>query len=286
VSGGNKPVAWITGAGGLIGNELVKSATTCAADLTAVGLTHSSCDLLDFRKVDSLFRRDRPRLIIHCAAISRSTDSQGAPNLARRVNVEATRHLVELGADTPFIFFSTDLVFDGSKGNYLETDAVNPLSTYAETKVAAEEIVRLNSKHCILRISLTGGTSPKGDRGFNEEIKNAWREGETLNLFTDEFRCPTAAPVVARAVWELALKGPIGMFHLCGAEKLSRYQIGQLLAKKHPELNPKIVAASRNEYVGPPRPADTSMICSKVQEFLSFPLPKFSDWLKEDQSGF
>ncbi len=286
MNGGSEAVAWITGAGGLIGNELVKSVATATPYFRAVGLTHSDCDLLDFSKVDVLFRQNQPKLVIHCAAISRSTDSQGAPGLAKRVNVDATKHLAELAADIPFIFFSTDLVFDGTKGNYVERDAVNPLSTYAETKVAAEELLRRNPRHCIVRISLTGGTSPKGDRGFNEEIKNAWRQGKSLNLFTDEFRCPAAAPVIARAVWELATNQAVGTFHLCGAEKLSRYEIGRLLAARHPELNPKIVPGSRQDYSGPPRPADTSMDCSKVQRLLSFPLSKFSDWLKSDQSGF
>jgi len=84
----------------------------------------------------------------------------------------------------------------------------------------------------------------------------------------------------------LVAKRATGTFHLCGAEKLSRYEIGRLLAEKHPELQPKIVAGSRKDYTGPPRPADTSLNCSKVQQILSFPLPRFSDSLKQDQSGF
>src|SRR5207253_846467 len=103
--------------------------------------------------------------------------------LAKRVNVDATAHLVQLAGDIPLIFFSTDLVFDGTKGNYLETDPPNPLSMYAETKAAAEQIVRRNPRHCIVRISLTGGISRTGNRGFNEEMKNAWRQGKFLNLF-------------------------------------------------------------------------------------------------------
>jgi dTDP-4-dehydrorhamnose reductase len=34
--------------------------------------------------------------------------------------------------------FSSDLVFDGRQGNYDESAPPNPLSVYAETKVAAE----------------------------------------------------------------------------------------------------------------------------------------------------
>lgn len=272
---------WITGAGGLIGNELIRSGRGGDSAYTPRGLTRSDVDLLDFAMVERLFRKEQPAAIIHCAAISRSVDSQGAPDLAKRVNVDATAHLAGLAVGIPFVFFSTDLVFDGSKGDYLEGDRIDPLSTYAETKAAAEEIVRHNPRHCIVRISLTGGTSPKGDRGFNEEMKNAWRSGRALNLFVDEFRCPTAAPVVARAVWELLQQGARGTFHLCGAERLSRYEIGQLLAERHPELQPKIIAGSRKDYKGPPRPPDTSMNCGKVQALLSFQLPKFSEWLRE-----
>jgi dTDP-4-dehydrorhamnose reductase len=277
---------WITGAGGLIGNELVRACRNYAGRFETRGLTHGDIELIDFKAVDRLFAAERPGAVIHCAAISRSVDSQGAPDLARRVNVEATEHLAQLAADIPFLFFSTDLIFDGQKGDYVETDTPNPLSTYGETKLAAEEIVRRHPRHCIVRISLTGGTSPKGDRGFNEEMKNAWRAGKSLHLFVDEFRCPAAAPVIARAVWELLQGGAQGTYHLAGAEKLSRYRIGQLLAERHPELQPKIIAGSRTEYKGPPRPPDTSLDCSKIQQFLSFRLPRFSEWLLADQSGF
>lgn len=280
------PIAWITGAGGLIGNELVQSAHRFAPGYYARGLAREDVDLLDFKKVEELFRKERPALIIHCAAMSRSVDSQGSPDLARRVNVDATAHLAALAAEIPFVFFSTDLVFDGTKGEYMEEDPTNPLSTYAETKVAAEGEVRKHPSSCIVRISLTGGISPKGDRGFNEEIRNAWRQGKTLNLFVDEFRCPMGAPVVAKAVWELCARRATGTFHLCGAEKLSRCAIGELLAQRHPELQPKIKPGTRKDYQGPPRPADTSLNCNKVQQLLSFNLPRFPEWLKQHSGEF
>jgi len=276
------PKAWVTGSQGLIGAELLRS----AAQFAARGISRETVDLLDATAVADLFRRERPALIIHCAAISRSPVCDTQPELARRSNVDVTRHLVELAAGIPFFFFSSDLVFDGKKGRYVEDDAPNPLSVYAETKAAAEEIVRLHPRHTIVRISLTGGKSKSGNRGFNEEMKNTWLAGKTLNLFTDEYRCPSSAPVIARAVWELATRQVHGTYHLCFAERLSRFEIGRLLAEKHPELNPRINPSSRKTYQGPPRPEDTSMNCTKVQKELSFVLPRFSDWLREDRFGF
>jgi dTDP-4-dehydrorhamnose reductase len=228
-------LVWITGAGGLIGAELVRSASDWAPGMQPRGLSHDDIELLDSAAVEALFRAERPGAIIHCAAVSRSVVCEGQPELARRTNVEATRVLSELAADIPFLFFSTDLIFDGETGDYLEEHSPNPLSVYGETKAAAEEVVRQYPRHCIVRISLTGGKSPRGDRGFNEEMKNAWRAGKSLNLFVDEFRCPTAAAIVARAVWELVSKSAAGTFHLCSPDKVSRYELGRLLAERHPE---------------------------------------------------
>lgn len=278
--------AWITGGNGLIGNELVRSAPECAPQWKARGVSRDDLDLLDFNAVTDLFRREQPGLIIHCAAIAQFPACQANPELAQRTNVDLTRHLVQLGADIPFVFFSTDLVFDGNKGNYTEEDAPNPLSIYGRTKAEAEEIVRKHPRHIIVRLSLTGGHSRNGKRGFNEEMRNAWRAGRTLNLFVDEYRCPSSADVMARAVWDLVAKGAGGTFHLCGAERLSRFAIGQLLARKHPDLNPRIDPGSRKDYKGPPRPPDTSMNCAKAQSLLSFKIPRFSDWIARDTTGF
>ena len=88
------------------------------------------------------FWRDlHPDVVIHCAAQSRTGPCQQDPILARRINVEATSLLAELAAEIPFLFMSSDQVFDGSKGWYVETDPVNPLNVYGETKAEAERIV-------------------------------------------------------------------------------------------------------------------------------------------------
>jgi dTDP-4-dehydrorhamnose reductase len=269
---------WITGANGLIGNCLVQS----APDRNVIGLTRAQLELADFSAVRRAFREQHPQLIIHCAAISQSPVCQRDPALARKVNVEATAVLAELAADIPFIFFSTDLVFDGRQGNYDESAAVNPLSIYGETKAVAEKIVLANSRHSVIRTSLNGGASASGDRAFNEELRRAFREGRTLRLFTDEFRCPIPASVTARAVWELVAANRPGLYHLAGSERLSRWQIGQLIAARWPQLHPKIEPASLKEYSGAPRPPDCSLNCGKIQKLLGFPLPGLTQWLAEN----
>jgi dTDP-4-dehydrorhamnose reductase len=277
----DKPIVWITGAGGLIGNYLVQLAPRFAPRFKTVQLTRSKLDLLDSAAITRACKAQKPAAIIHCAAMSKSPDCQASPPLARKINVEVTARLAELAADIPFIFFSTDLVFNGRKGNYAETDAVEPLSVYAETKVAAEKIVLDNLRHTVIRTSLNGGTSPTGDRGFNEQIRLAWQAGQTLNLFSDEYRSPIPAAVTARATWELLEKRQTGIFHLAGAEKLSRAQIGEALAARWPQLNPKFKVGSLKDYQGASRSPDTSLNCAKAQAQLSFSLPGLTAWLRE-----
>ncbi|HTV76134.1 MAG TPA: sugar nucleotide-binding protein, partial [Candidatus Baltobacteraceae bacterium] len=100
-----------------------------------------------------------------------------------------------------------------------------------------------------------------------------------MKLFNDEFRSPIPAVETARAVWELAEKNCAGIFHVAGAEKLSRWQIGQLLVKRWPETKTKIESGSAKDFSGPPRALDTSLDISKVQKNLSKPLPGLTEWL-------
>ncbi len=210
-------------------------------------------------------------------------EAQKNPDLARRVNVEVTKFLAELAAEIPFVFFSTDVVFDGRKGNYTETDALNPLHVYGETKAAAEEIVFKNPRHLVIRTSLTAGQSLSGDRAFNEQLRRSLQQaGQGMTLFTDEFRCPIPAMETARAVWELVEKNCTGLYHVAGAEKMSRWQIGELLSRRWPEIATQIKSGSAKDFAGPPRALDTSLDISKVQKILSQPLPKFSEWLAKN----
>jgi dTDP-4-dehydrorhamnose reductase len=270
---------WITGAGGLIGSCLVRALPEFFPDARIRALTRGDLDFTDFAAVERLFGAEQPSMVFHCAAMTKSPDCQVRPVEARVANVDATRHLAGLAERIPFICFSTDLVFDGTRGNYDESAPVNPLSIYAETKAEADRIVLGNPGHTVIRTSLNGGKSAASTRPFNEEMLFAWRSGRTLRLFTDEFRCPMAASVTARAVCELAGQGATGLYHLAGSERLSRWQIGQLLASHFPEVPARLEPASLKEYVGAPRPPDVSLDCRKAQARLSFPLPAFSQWL-------
>jgi len=274
------PLVWITGANGLIGNYLVQSAPRFVPGWRIRALTRADVDLLDFAAVKREFKKDSPQMVIHCAAMTTVADAQQNPGLARRVNCDITRLLANLAEESQLAFFSTDLVFDGRRGNYVESDPVSPLTFYGETKVVAETIVLENPRHLVVRTSLNGGTSPSGKRAFNEELRIALQaSGQGMTLFTDEFRCPIPAIETARTVFELVQKSCAGLYHLAGAEKMSRWQIGQLLVARWPEAKDKIRPGSARDFAGPPRALDTSLNITKIQNALSQPLPGLTEWL-------
>jgi dTDP-4-dehydrorhamnose reductase len=270
---------WVTGAAGLIGSHLVRAAAELAPGWRVLAPSRAQLDLADFPAVARFFAREQPDWIVHCAALSRAAGCQADPARAALLNVALPRHLAALAGDRPLLFVSTDLVFDGRQGQYREGDPVGPLSVYAETKAEAEKAVLEHPAHTVVRLSLNTGSSPSGDRSFTEQMHQAWTRGETLTCFTDEFRCPLPAVVTARALWELILRNRPGLYHLGGAERLSRFELASLWAARWPDLICRMVPGSIENHEGPPRPADTSLNCSKIQGLLSFPLPKFSEWL-------
>ena len=274
-----KPLAWITGAGGLIGSHIVRAAAVHAPNWRVRGLTRSDFDLTDFPEVQRQFEADLPQLVIHCAAMSDPTVCETQYTHTRLVNREATFYLSGLAQDIPMIFFSSDLVFDGKHGNYTEQDEPSPLTFYAQTKAEAEALVLANLLHSVVRTTLTAGKSPNSDRGIEEQLRLRWAKGDTVKLFIDEYRCPIPAEVTARGIWELALAKRPGLYHLAGSQRLSRLEIGQAIAAIRPEWNPKIESCSLRDYAGPPRAPDTSLDCGKLQQILSFPLTGLREWL-------
>ena len=273
------PRAIITGAAGLIGQYLVKTASRWAPGWDVQGLSRAELELTETSKVEARIHALKPDLLIHCAALSRTKDCEQNPDEARRVNVEVTAHLAQLSRIIPFIFLSSGEVFDGRTGWYGETDEPNPINVYGKTKLEAEQAVLQNPGHTVVRIVLTAGTSERGDRSFVEEMCRTAKAGKEATLYADEFRCPLPAGVIARTIWELVDRKQPGLYHLGGSERLSRWEIGETLLPWYPELQGRLIKGSARNHAGSLRPADLSLRCDKIQRLLSFRIPGFREWL-------
>jgi dTDP-4-dehydrorhamnose reductase len=273
--------AIITGAAGLIGQYLVNTAPRWAPGWDVQGISRAQLDLTDQSAVSSAFQRYEPQLVIHCAAMSRTMECEQNPERAARVNIEATRLLSRLAKKARLVFLSSGEVFDGSTSWYDESAEPNPINVYGRTKLEAERAVLQNPAHAVVRIVLTSGTSLSGDRSFVEEMSRSAKAGKDVTLYADEFRCPLPAGVIARALWEFAQQEQPGLYHLGGSDRLSRWEIGELLVPWFPELKGRLVQGTARRHTGARRPPDLSLACDKIQRVLSFRLPGLRSWLTE-----
>ncbi len=148
-------------------------------------------------------------LVLHTAAWTDVDGAESDPEGAERANVGLTREVVADGL--PVVYFSTDYVFDGRKGEpYVESDAPSPLSVYARTKLDGEREVK---DGWIVRTSWL--FAPWG-KNFVLTMLALGRERDELGVVDDQRGCPTYAPHLAAATREI-VGLPYGTYHVAAA---------------------------------------------------------------------
>jgi dTDP-4-dehydrorhamnose reductase len=132
----------------------------------------------------------------------------------------------------PLIHISTDAVFDGSKGNYVETDEPHPLSVYAETKLQAENNVLSENKDAIVARVNFYGWSLRGKRSLAEFFFNKLSAGETVNGFKDVYFCSLFVLNLAELLMDMLKKELKGLYHTVSRECISKYDFGLGIARR------------------------------------------------------
>ncbi len=227
--------------------------------------------------LDKIIRQVEPDCIIHLAAVSRLKICQENGLLAWRVNHAATRHISKLAEelDARLIFTSTDQVFDGNIGNYKESDPINPLHTYGETKKASERTVAsIVSNAVIARLNNCYGPPMFRGSSFSEWILNRQKQCEPITLFHDQFRSPIDVVSLTKALVELIDNPFTGTLHIGGANRINRVQFGRLLLTYLEQDATGILEMSQTK-IDPDGilPRDTSYNISLAQDILETHIP-------------
>jgi dTDP-4-dehydrorhamnose reductase len=205
--------------------------------------------------------------------MSQPDDCERNPAAARAVIVDGTRHVAAAAraAGARLVHLSTDLVFEGTRGSYRETDPVGGCSVYARAKIEAEAVAAAEAADVvILRLALLYGPGTRRYPGFVDTVLGRWAAGEAMTFYVDQFRTPAPTRHVAEAVRRILARPHVrGLLHLGGADRVSRYEFARLLAEvagAPPEL---VRAGTMREASGPaPRGADCSLDSRRAEERL------------------
>ncbi len=265
----------VTGASGQLGGYLLRELHQRGLSALAwsgsragelFGYPFQAIELADADAVSRAFAQSAPDVVIHAAAIAKISDCHRDPDRAHRVNVEATTRLSDLcrAARVRLVYVSTDLVFDGRRGNYREEDEARPLSVYGRSKLGGEQAALASPLGVVARVSLMYGPSIVGRPSFFDEQLLALRASRPIKLFTDEWRTPLDLPTASSSLVALALSEQTGLFHIGGPERLTRWQLGQEIVTWLGVGSGCIMAANQADVpAAEPRPRDVSLDSSK-----------------------
>ena len=227
--------ALVTGAAGLLGQSLVSKLnidfTVEALDIAEnpfeshSNLSYKKIDLTDLDTVRPLVDEFNPDIIFNCAAYTDVDGCEKNRKLARDLNVGVVENLLKTSFGK-IVQFSTDYVFNGESGPYSETDPVDPVGYYGETKLESERMIRGSKRqHLIIRTNVLFGRGVNIRSNFIIWLIDKLKAGEKLRIVTDQFNNPIHAANLADAAIEGGAGVIDGILHAGGSSYLSRYDI-------------------------------------------------------------
>jgi dTDP-4-dehydrorhamnose reductase len=152
------------------------------------------------------------------------------PEWAINTNFLGPVALAKAAINIPFVYFSTEYVFDGANGPYRETDSRSPISIYGWSKSLAEqEILSIHPRALIVRTTVVYGSDPR-EKNFLYSLRTQLSLGKTFRVPVDQISTPTYNRDLALATLQLVKHGASGIFHVCGPELLSRCDLAILAA--------------------------------------------------------
>ena len=151
-------------------------------------------DITNKEAVEEAFGAIEPDVVVHAASLTDVDKCELNKQLAWKINVDGTKNILESTRkiNSFFVYVSTDYVFSGEKGCYVESDAANPINYYGMTKLGAEKLVQTGEEFFIARPSVIYGSTPAaGKVNFALWLIETLRKGEKVKIVTDQWNTPT-----------------------------------------------------------------------------------------------
>jgi len=239
----------ITGVSGHLGSNLAY----CLKDTYEIlGLYHSRrvslkgiqarwADLRSLSHTEAVVREFNPHIIIHCAAQADVDSCEMDPEHALEANVISTANLVKTleGLKAKFVQISTDLVYDGGKGQYTEIDKAKPVNYYGITKLDAEREALKSAGALVLRTNFFGwGMQPK--RSLAQWVMAQLKNKEAIQGFTDVMFSSLYTFDLADIIHKAIKKDLKGIYNCGSSTAMSKYDFLRRIAQKT-ELDAQLI---------------------------------------------
>ncbi|MES2179176.1 MAG: dTDP-4-dehydrorhamnose reductase [Gemmatimonadota bacterium] len=284
----------VTGGTGQVGHELIRE---LGAVGTVLAPSRRELDLASTDSIRDCVRHLRPTLIVNAGAFTAVDAAEDDESTARRVNTDAPAILAEEGLrlGAAMIHYSTDYVFDGSKGApYTEDDPTNPRSVYGVTKRDGELAVAASgAPYLVLRTSWVYGLR---GRNFLTSIFQQAREREELRVVRDQVGTPTWSRMIAMTTARIVTRGVAngliqyiaankGIYHLASADGTSRHGFAEAALALDPQRQAgrrvSVLPILTSEYpTRAPRPANSSLDVSRLSRTFGLRLPGWREQLR------
>ncbi len=273
----------VTGSNGQLGSELRKLSLTETSFLwhfTDV----DTLDITNPKSLESYLKLHRIQFCVNCAAYTAVDKAEDEPELAQLVNATAVKNLADACErnHATLIHISTDYVFDGMHFKpYVETDAINPVSSYGRSKAEGENI--LHQHNCRSVIIRTSWLYSAFGNNFVKTMLRLGKERNELRVVADQAGTPTWAADLAAAILHMLhcaqkLESK-EIFHISNEGLISWYDFAQSIMELG-QLNCKVIPISSDEYpVRTKRPYYSVLDKSKFRTWAKTEVPYWKDSL-------
>jgi dTDP-4-dehydrorhamnose reductase len=192
-------------------------------DLAIIATRADAERILDARSLDAIYCIAGMTNVERCEEVPEQahlTNCRGPEMLARVANERKI----------PFVYFSTEYVFDGYDGPYVEEATANPLSVYGKSKWEGELAVIAACSHAlILRTTVVYGQDC-GQKNYVYSLMRTLGSGKTMHVPQDQISTPTYNRDLAKVTVALAKRGCRGIFHVCGPKRMGRLEFASTIA--------------------------------------------------------
>jgi dTDP-4-dehydrorhamnose reductase/dTDP-4-dehydrorhamnose 3,5-epimerase len=221
----------VTGVNGQLGYDVMMKLKEI--DFDVIAPRRDEFDLTNKDQVKKYIIKEKPDVIIHCAAYTTVDKAEDEKDLCYSVNVEGTRTVAEAAKkiNAKVIYISTDYVFDGSgQKPHSENKETNPINYYGYTKEQSEKIIReLIDRHFIVRTSWVYGSN--GNNFVKTVLKLAESRNE-INVVSDQIGAPTYTKDLADFIVNLVQTNNYGTFHGVNEGYCSWYEFAKEIFEK------------------------------------------------------